>query len=80
MSQTTLPETLVGSIKTLVAAHTEFCREIEELQALAGTMQASIDRLVARQGKLADVNLGSKAPMPLPRAIVPVPREAEGAT
>jgi len=78
MSQT-LPETLVGSIKVLVQSHQDFCREVEELQALASTMQASIDRLVARQGKLVDANLGAKAPMPLPRAIVPVPRETEGA-
>jgi hypothetical protein len=78
MSQT-LPESLVGSIKTLVQSHQEFCREIEELQALAATMQASIDRLVSRQEKLADISLVSKAPMPLPKAIVPLPREAEGA-
>lgn len=76
---TTLPESLVGSIKTLVESHREFCREIEELQALAATMQASIDRLVSRQEKLADINLVSRQPVPLPRAVVPVPREAEGA-
>lgn len=73
---TTLPESLVGSIKTLVSAHQEFCREIEELSALAAMMQGQIDRLVARQNKLADVSL-DKAPVPLPRAIVPLPREVE---
>jgi hypothetical protein len=76
---TTLPERLVTSIKTLVAAHRDYCAVVEELQALGASVQGDLDQLVTRADRLADVNLVGKAPVPLPRAIVPVPREADGA-
>jgi hypothetical protein len=78
MSQT-LPEVLVGAIKSLVAAHRDYVAVVEELQALGQSFQGDLDRLVSRQEKLADISLVSKAPMVMPKAIVPVPREAEGA-
>jgi len=78
MSQT-LPEALVGTIKALVAAQRDYVAVVEELQALGQNFQGNLDRLVSRPEKLADINLATKAPMVLPRAIVPVPRETEGA-
>ena len=72
----TLPEALVAAIKSLVGAHREFTAVVEELQALGQSVQGDLDRLVSRQERLVDVNLASKAPVVLPRAIVPVPKEA----
>jgi len=78
MSQT-LPESLVVTIKALVAAQRDYAAVVEELQALGESFQSDLDRLVTRQEKLADISLVNKTPMTLPRAIVPVPRETEGA-
>jgi hypothetical protein len=67
----TLPESLIETIKALVKAHEAFKTEIEELQALSNEMQSQIDRLVARKENLASITPGSKEPVRLPRAIVP---------
>jgi hypothetical protein len=75
----TLPETLVAAIKSLVGAHRDYVAVVEELSALGASFQGDLDRLVSRQEKLADISLVSKAPMTLPKGIMPVPREAEGA-
>jgi hypothetical protein len=80
MTQQTLPEQLVAAIKQVVEAHRNYCRVVEEMQALGSSMQGDLDRLVSRQGeKLGDISLVGKAPVPLPRAIVPLPKEADGA-
>jgi hypothetical protein len=76
----TLPEALVHAIKELVRAHTEYTKQVEELSALGLNMRGQLDRLVSREGaKLVDVNLADHKPVALPRAIVPLPKEAEGA-